>query len=90
MRAASSISPCRAPPRPSLARKWESAILVNVDNETLRKIMNSPDALNAVMNIEGFRALGNDIFETVVNKSDAVKKVKKEKGEDITWRRRRS
>ncbi len=67
-----------------LARKWESAILVNVDNETLRKIMNSPDALNAVMNIEGFRALGNDIFETVVNKSDVVKKVKKEKGEDIT------
>jgi hypothetical protein len=46
--------------------------------------MNNPDALNAVMNIEGFRALGNDIFETVVNKSDAVKKAKKEKGEDIT------
>ncbi|WP_245548389.1 restriction endonuclease [Gordonia araii] len=67
-----------------LARKWESAILVNVDNDTLRKIINNPDALNAVMNIEGFRALGNDIFETVVNKSDAVKKAKKEKGEDIT------
>ena len=46
--------------------------------------MNNPDALNAVMNIEGFRALGNDIFETVVNKSDAVKKAKKEKGEEIT------
>ena len=84
MPAASSTSPCghlRDPPGP---QNWESAILVNVDNETLRKIMNSPDALNAVMNIEGFRALGNDIFETVVNKSDAVKKVKKEKGEDIT------
>lgn len=67
-----------------LARKWESAILVNVDNDTLRKIMNNPDALSAVMNIEGFRALGNDIFETVVNKSDAVKKAKKEKGDDIT------
>ncbi len=67
-----------------LARKWESAILVNVDNDTLRKIMNNPDALNAVMNIEGFRALGNDIFETVVNKSDAVKKAKKEKGENAT------
>lgn len=67
-----------------LARKWESAILVNVDNDTLRKIMNNPDALNAVMNIEGFRALGNDIFETVVNKSNAVKKAKKEKGEDAT------
>ena len=67
-----------------LARKWESAILVNVDNDTLRKIMNNPDALSAVMNIEGFRALGNDIFETVVNKSDAVKKAKKEKGDYIT------
>lgn len=67
-----------------LARKWESAILVNVDNDTLRKIMNDPDALDAVMNIEGFRALGNDIFETVVNRSDAVKKAKKDKGEDIT------
>lgn len=67
-----------------LARKWESAILVNVDNDTLRRIMNNHDALNAVMNIEGFRVLGNDIFETVVNKSDAVKKAKKEKGEDAT------
>ena len=46
--------------------------------------MNNPDALNAVMNIEGFRALGNDIFETVVNKSDAVKKAKKEKGDNVT------
>jgi hypothetical protein len=67
-----------------LARKWESVILVNVDNDTLRKIMNNPDALSAVMNIEGFRALGNDIFETVVNKSDAVKKAKREKGDDLT------
>lgn len=67
-----------------LARKWESAILVNVDNDTLRKIMNNPDALKAVMNIEGFRALGNDIFETVVNKSDALKRARREKDEGIT------
>lgn len=61
-----------------LARKWESAILVNVDNETLRRIMDSEAAMQAVMNIEGFRALGNDVFETVVNKSDAVKNAKKD------------
>ena len=67
-----------------LARKWESAILVNVDNETLRKIMNSPAAMDAVMNIEGFRALGSSVFETVVNKSEAVKDAKKSKGEDMT------
>lgn len=64
-----------------LARKWESAVLVNVDNETLRKIMNNQRAMEAVMNIEGFRSLGQDVFETVVNKSETVSKTKKEKGE---------
>ncbi|KUI41156.1 restriction endonuclease [Mycobacterium sp. IS-1590] len=67
-----------------LARKWESAILVNVDNDTLRRIMNSEAAMAAVMNIEGFRALGSAIFETVVNKSEAVKQTKKEKGENLS------
>jgi hypothetical protein len=67
-----------------LARKWESAILVNVDNDTLRRIMNSEAAMAAVMNIEGFRALGSAIFETVVNKSEAVKQTKKEKREDLS------
>lgn len=65
-----------------LARKWESPMLVNVDNETLRRIMASDVAMDAVMNIEGFRALGRDIFETVVNKSEAVKKAKKEAAKD--------
>ncbi|MCK8671622.1 restriction endonuclease, partial [Rhodococcus sp. HM1] len=72
-----------------LARKWESAILVNVDNETLRRIMNNQAAMDAVMNIEGFRALGSEIFETVVNKSDAVKQAKKERGEDLTPKEKR-
>ena len=67
-----------------LARKWESAILVNVDNDTLRRIMGNEDAMSAVMNIEGFRALGSAIFETVVNKSEQVKATKKDRGEDLT------
>jgi len=67
-----------------LARKWESAVLVNVDNETLRKIMSSEAAMAAVMNIEGFRALGSSVFETVVNKSESVRDTKKEKGDDIS------
>ncbi|MCR2824291.1 GIY-YIG nuclease family protein [Microbacterium sp. zg.Y909] len=67
-----------------LARKWESAILVNVDNATLRKILGSQAAMDAVMNIEGFRALGSNVFETVINKSEAVKKTKAERGDDIT------
>ena len=36
------------------------------------------------MNIEGFRALGSGIFETVVNKSESVKDTKKTKGESLS------
>lgn len=72
-----------------LARKWQSAILVNVDNETLRKIMASEAAMKAVMNIEGFRSLGSDVFETVVNKSESVRDTKKEKGDRLTPKQKR-
>lgn len=67
-----------------LARKWESALLVNVDNDTLRKVMGSQAAMDAVLNIEGFRKLGADVFETVVNKSESVRETKKEKGDDLS------
>lgn len=59
-----------------LARRWESALLVNVDNQTLARLMNSEAAMNALMSIEGFRNLNQDI-ETIINKSEAVKKMKK-------------
>jgi hypothetical protein len=72
-----------------LARKWESALLVNVDNDTLRRILANPEAIDAVMRIEGFRVLGNDIFETVINKSEKVKATKKEKGDDLTAREKK-
>jgi len=72
-----------------LARKWQSAILVNVDNDTLRKIMASEAAMSAVMNIEGFRTLGSDVFETVVNKSEVVRDTKREKGENLTEKEKR-
>ena len=60
-----------------LARRWESALLVNVDNETLARLMSNQAAMDALMSIEGFRALNQDI-ETIINKSEAVKKAKKE------------
>ena len=68
-----------------LARKWESALLVNVDNETLRKIMDNPEAMAAVERIEGWRALGDNVIETIINKSDKVKDLKaKAKERDLT------
>jgi len=66
-----------------LAKRWESALLVNVDNDTLTRLMNSKDALEALMNIEGFRSLNSDI-ETIINKSEAVKKAKKDGDEKLT------
>jgi hypothetical protein len=57
---------------------------VNVDNDTLKRILSNEDALKAVMNIEGFRALGDNVIETVINKSEKVKETKKAKGEDLT------
>lgn len=63
-----------------LARRWESALLVNVDNNTLSRLMNNEEAMKALMSIEGFRNLNQDI-ETIINKSEAVKKIKKEANE---------
>jgi hypothetical protein len=60
-----------------LARRWESALLVNVDNDTLRRLMSDKKAMEALMSIEGFRNLNQDI-ETIINKSEAVKKARKE------------
>src|SRR5688500_8994632 len=59
-----------------LARRWESALLVNVDNATLERVMKNEAAMKALMNIEGFRSLNQEI-ETIINKSEAVSKVKK-------------
>ena len=59
-----------------LARKWESALLVNVDNGTLRRILDSPEAMAAVGRIEGWRALGDKVIETIINKSEKVKALK--------------
>ena len=68
-----------------LARKWESALLVNVDNDTLRRILNNPEALAAVERIEGWRSLGDNIIETIINRSEKVKDLKKKaKDEDLT------
>jgi hypothetical protein len=59
-----------------LARKWESALLVNVDNDTLRRILDSAEAMAAVERIEGWRALGDNVIETIINKSEVVKELK--------------
>lgn len=65
-----------------LARRWESAALVNVDNATLARILANEEALRALMSIEGFRQLNKSDIEAVINKSEAVKKAKREAAEE--------
>ena len=72
-----------------LARRWESALLVNVDNMTLARPMKNEKAMQALMNIEGFRSLNSDI-ETIINKSDSIKGAKeKANEEDLTPKEKR-
>lgn len=59
-----------------LARKWESAMLVNVDNDTLGRVLANEEAMKAVERIEGWRALGDNVIETIINKSEKVKELK--------------
>ena len=65
-----------------LARRWESALLVNVDNNTLARIMANPDAMRALESIEGFRSLNaNNELEAIINLSEKVKKAKSNEGQ---------
>lgn len=66
-----------------LARRWESAMLVNVDNLTLAKLLESDKAMEALEKIEGFRNLNKELT-TLVNKSEALKKAKQEKKESLS------
>ncbi len=63
-----------------LARRWQSALLVNVDNFTLQTLMDNRDAMEALMKIEEFRSLNDDIV-VVINRSEKVKALKKKAGE---------
>ena len=73
-----------------LARKWESALLVNVDNNTLRRILDTPEAMAAVERIEGWRSLGDNIIETIINKSEKVRKLKnKAKDKELTAKQKK-
>lgn len=73
-----------------LARKWESALLVNVDNDTLRRILDNPEAMAAVERIEGWRSLGDNVIETIINKSEKVRELKnKAKERDLTEKQKK-
>lgn len=58
-----------------LAKRWQTALLVHVDNDTLKRLQSNPDILAALSRLEGFRRL-NDNIETIINRSEKIKKTK--------------
>jgi hypothetical protein len=58
-----------------LAKKWEHALLVNVDNHTLKRLLENPKAMEILMKIEGFRNLNKEI-ENIINRTEEIKNLK--------------
>ena len=67
-----------------LAKRWESVLLVNVDDTTLGRLMKDEAAMKALMSIEGFAGLRADL-ETIINRSEQIKDAKRKigDGEDL-------
>lgn len=63
-----------------LAKRWESVLLVNVDDSTLNRLMKDEVAMNALMAIEGFRNLNADL-QTIINRSEQIKDAKRRAGD---------
>lgn len=58
-----------------LAKKWEHALLVNVDNHTLKRLLENSRAMAILMKIEGFRNLNKEI-ENIINRTEEIKNLK--------------
>ena len=71
-----------------LAKKFESTRLINVDNVTLKNLLNDKKALNILMKIEGFRTIQNDL-EKIINKTDKINNIKKEIGDKISEKQKK-
>ena len=61
---------------------------MNVDNDTLKKLLDSEEAMAALGKIEAFRSLNQDLT-MIINKSEAVKKAKKE-GRRLTEKQKKA
>lgn len=66
-----------------LAKRWQTALLVHVDNDTLKKLQSNQDALDALMNIEDSVHLIPK-FRRLSTVRKRLKSSKKEKGDNLT------
>jgi hypothetical protein len=67
----------------ALAARWNSPLLVEVNEHTLAKVLDHPDLLTTLDQIEDFRALVNNA-QQVVTSTKMLKKAKREQGGKLT------
>lgn len=67
----------------ALAARWNSPLLVEVNEHTLAKVLAQPDLLATLGQLEDFRALVNNA-QHVVTSTKMLKKAKREQGGNLT------
>lgn len=67
----------------ALARRWNSPLLVAVNERTLEAVLSQPALMESLENIEDFRVLVENAAEVVTNTKD-LKKLKREQGGKLT------
>lgn len=73
----------------ALARRWNSPLLVAVNERTLEAVLNQPTLMESLENIEDFRVLVDHAAEVVTNTKD-LKKLKRNQGGKLTPEQRKS
>lgn len=67
-----------------LAKGWNNALLVNVDNPTLTKMVNNAEAMRIINSIESFRRVSDGkVDDTIINHTKTIKELRtKQKNEE--------
>lgn len=72
----------------ALAKQWNSAVLVEVNERTLSAMLDHPELLKTLAQIEDFRALVNNA-EHVVTSTKLLKKARREQGGQLDDKQKR-
>ncbi len=64
----------------ALARRWNSPLLVDVNERTLAAVLDRPDLMETLSNIEDFRALVDNAAQVITNTKDLKKAKREQKG----------
>ncbi len=67
----------------ALARRWNSPLLVEVNEHTLSKVLANAELMEALEQIEDFRAIANNA-EHIITNTKLLKKAKREQGGQLT------